>query len=82
MNVIDIVKKYLTDNGYDGLSTLNGFEGYKTKDIITCREKMSELFPAYRNDCFMCGTPLFVTRVQDKECTLYCDYCEYEGGND
>jgi len=46
MNAKEIVKKYLIENGYDGLCAYDC--GCYLEDLVPCGEDMSECVPGYK----------------------------------
>ena len=54
MNVIEIVKKYLIDNGYDGLHHACGC-GCGLDDLVPCGDIEEKCEAAYANNCPTCG---------------------------
>jgi len=53
MNVFQIIKKYLIDNGYDGLCTEEC--GCAIDDLAACGRDFSYCKPGYRVDGCTCG---------------------------
>lgn len=49
MNVFDIIKKYLIDNGYDGLCCQDC--GCGVDDLVPCDDDFSQCVPAYKKPC-------------------------------
>jgi hypothetical protein len=48
-SVFEIVKKYLTDNGYDGLCTENC--GCRLDDLAPCADDFTRCVPGYEVKC-------------------------------
>lgn len=51
MTVIEIVKAYLTDNGYDGLYSEYGECACEISDLAPCCDAISSCHPGYRYIC-------------------------------
>jgi len=51
MNVKEIVSKYLTDNGYDGLFDSDGGFGCSSDDLYMCCECFENCEPMYKSPC-------------------------------
>ena len=51
MNVIEITKKYLEENGYEGLVSQNGQCGCGLEDLAPCDESISNCEPGYKVPC-------------------------------
>ncbi len=77
MNLKEIVKKHLEDNGYDGLfndAIGNPGCGCGLDDFMPCDEPGIECEPAYKNKCKGCGKALFWNKKEDvEECELCLD---------
>jgi hypothetical protein len=80
MTVKEIIKKYLQDNGYQGLY-YPGDCGCSMEDLIACSEDCSECEPGYKHragedsewDDIICGKKE-INEVEDGHC-ITCD-CE------
>jgi hypothetical protein len=48
MNCLEIIKKHLKDNGFDGLCNPDAGCGCHTDDLICCSEDFSDCNPGYK----------------------------------
>jgi hypothetical protein len=51
MNCLEIIYKYLEDNGYDGLTNINGECACDLSNIGPCGENLSSCQPGYKVSC-------------------------------
>jgi len=54
MDVKEIIKEYLSKNGYDGLVNAEGECGCLSDDLAPCDNMESECLPGYKTKC-NCG---------------------------
>ena len=54
MNVLEIIKEYLIQNGYDGLYNTAGECACLVEDLAPCSESCLDCEPGYRGPC-LCG---------------------------
>ena len=54
MNVLEIIKEYLVQNGYDGLYNTAGECACLIEDLAPCSESCSDCEPGYKGPC-LCG---------------------------
>ena len=71
MTVHDIIKKYLEDNGFDGLFNSNGKCACSTANLFPCDGPCDECEPGYRvegctDDCG-CGCAFHICREKPKD---------------
>ena len=65
-DVLEIVKKYLEDNGFDGLFNVNGECACPVGALCQCDECFSECEPGYRVEGCTCGQGCDYHIVRDK----------------
>lgn len=64
--VMDIVKKFLKDNGFDGLFNVNGECACDVKSLCPCDGEITECEPGYRIEGCICGQGCDYHIVRDK----------------
>ena len=74
MNCSEIVKKYLIDNGYDGLVYIENYCGCSLDDFNTCGEMVNDCEPAYKwpLDCNSCDEKENCENAFDQTTDNYC----------
>lgn len=70
MEVIEIIKKYIEDNGYDGLYQTEGECACKIDDLYPCGEGGLECNVGYKTPC---------PKIEDPEGEYHCECLGKEG---
>jgi len=68
MDVEKIIKKYLIDNGFDGLQDSDRC-GCKIDDLMPCEEVSPDCTPGYLQECTGCDN------FEDNKCLNGLDWC-------
>jgi hypothetical protein len=65
MNCLEIIKKYLRDNGYDGLCTPDKLCGCGVEHLCPCCETFQDCQPAYEYKDGNWGGDIFYRTTKD-----------------
>jgi len=75
MNTVEIIRKWLNENGYDGLVDTNGPCGCNLDDFMPCGgEYVAECRAAYKQPCKR--DPKAFCMVSKKGVDLNCENCD------